>query len=78
MIYHIQKDSLDAQNRQNVWLLIFLLVSEAFDPVRMGPQGDFCLNNNNNNDKIYVFKWSLSLKSKTFQRNVYNPWKHPW
>ena len=52
MIYHIQKDSLDAQNRQNVWLLISLLVREAFDPVRMGPQGDFCLNNNNNNDKI--------------------------
>ena len=52
MIYHIQKDSLDAQNRQNVWLLIFLLVSEAFDPVRTGPQGDFCLNNDNNNDKI--------------------------
>ena len=52
MIYHIQKDSLDAQNRQNVWLLIFLLVREAFDPVRMGPQGDFYLNNNNNNDTI--------------------------
>ena len=52
MIYHIQKDSLDAQNRQNVWLLISLLVREAFDPVRMGPQGDFCLNDNNNNDKI--------------------------
>ena len=71
MIYHIQKDSLDAQNRQNVWLLIFLLVREAFDPVRMGPQGDFCLNNNNNNDNqkqliLHIFYLDLLRKNINF------------